>query len=320
MKRTRPFWFMVAVLALASGCAKEERALGPQWPFIDPHPLYDWHIGNQLEATQTFTVDALMGDTLELSGHARIIFAPAAFVTSSGASVSGMVRVKVLVVLDAADMVLLDKTSIGDNNGMQRLLKSGGQLKITADKNDVEVELVPNRATVMLPGSEPDTEMRTSYSSQTDSYTLDLIWTTTADTAHVVPDSALEAYGEGDWFYYTFTINALGWVGCGAFQPGQVAAFNITTPPEITYQNAHVWVVVPALNTAVRRSGLVADTYHHFDHLPIGLNAVIVSLAKVEEGQYYSSFTTITIAEGLAPNLTYQATTRQQFEAAVRAL
>ncbi len=319
MKRAAPICYTLTVLALASGCKKEEGSPGHTFSLFT-HPLYAWHTGNELTATETFWVDAATGDTLELGGHAKIFFDPAAFITSGGAPVSGPVRVKVLVVLDAADMVLVNKTSIGDNNGTRQLLKSGGELKITADQDNVQLGIVPNSATVMLPGSDPDTDMRTSYSTTTASYTGDLIWTTTGDTAYVVPDSILQAFGEGDWFYYTFTINTLGWVGCGTFQSGATASFNITTPPGIDYNNAHVWVVVPALNTAIRRSGLVGGTYHHFDHLPIGLDAVIVSLAEVEEGQYYSSFTNISIAAGLAPSLTYQATTLAQFDAAVRAL
>lgn len=315
MKRTSPIWFTLAVLAFASGCNKEEGSPGHPMPPIFEHPLYAWHTANELAATQTFTVDAATGGTLELSGHAKIVFAPAAFITSAGAPVSGTVRVNVLVVLDAAAMVLVNKTSIGDNNGTRQLLKSGGELKITADKDNVAVGIVPNSATVMLPGSDPDTDMRTCYSTQMASYTGDLVWTITADTAYVVPDSILEAFGEGDWFYYTFTINTLGWVGCGTFEPGATTAFNVALAPGADYENAHVWVVVPALNTAARRSGGVP----HFGNLPIGQAAVIVSLAEVH-GYYFASFTNITIANGLAPSLTYQATTLAQFEAAVRAL
>jgi hypothetical protein len=319
MKRTRPIWFTLAVLAFASGCKKEEGSPGHPMPPLFTHPLSAWHAGNALAATQTFTVDAATGGTLELDGHAKIVFAPAAFVTSGGAPVSGPVRVNVLVVLDVAAMVLVNKTSIGDNSGTRQLLKSGGELKITAVQDNVEVGIVPNSATVMLPGSDPDTDMRSCYSTRTASYTSDLVWTTTADTAHVVPDSILEAFGEGDWFYYTFTINSLGWVGCGAFQPGSTAAFNVETPAGIDYENAYVWLVVPALNTAVRRSGLLSETHHHFDDLPIGQSAVIVSLAEVN-GSYLASFTNITITEGLAPSLTYLPTTLAQFEADVRAL
>ena len=319
MKRTSRICFTLTILAFASGCKKEEGSPGHPYPPLFTHPLSAWHTGNELAATETFMVDAATGGTLELSGHAKVVFGPAAF-TSAGVSVSGAVRVKVLVVLDAADMVLTHKTSIGDNNGTRQLLKSGGELKITADQNNVEVGIVPNSATVLLPGSDPDTNMRTCYSTQVASYTGDLIWTTADDTAYVVPDSTLEAFGEGDWFYYTFTINTLGWVGCGTFLPGATAAFNVTLSSGADYNNAHVWVVVPAYNTVVNRSGLVGGTYHHFDHLPIGLDAVIVSLAEVEEGHYYASFTNITIAEGLAPSLTYQPTTLAQFDAAVRAL
>ncbi|MFZ1687133.1 MAG: hypothetical protein WAU70_06915 [Flavobacteriales bacterium] len=319
MKRAAPIWYTFTVLALASGCKKEEGSPGHPFPGYFTHPLSAWHAAKAQMATDTFWVDAATGGTLELGGHAKIVFDPVAF-ASSGGPVFGVVRVRVLRVLDAADMVLVDKTSIGDNSGTRQLLKSGGELKITADLNNVEVGIVPNRATVLLPGSEPDAGMRTCYSTQVASYTSDLIWATSDDTAHVVPDSILEAFGEGDWFYYTFTINTLGWVGCGTFQPGATAAFNITTPPGIDYNNADVWVVVPAYNTAVRRSGLVGGTFHHFDDLPIGVDAVIVSLAEVEEGQYYSSFTNITIAAGLAPSLPYQATTLAQFEAALRAL
>jgi hypothetical protein len=319
MKRTSQIGFALALLVCVSGCNKDDGSPGHEVPPIFTHPLYAWQTGNELAATRTFTVDAATGGTLELDGHAKIVFAPAAFITSGGAPVSGPVRVNVLVVLDVATMVLANKTSIGDNSGTRQLLKSGGELKITADQDNVEVGIVPNSATVMLPGSDPDTDMRTCYSTRTASYTGDLVWTTTADTAYVVPDSILEAFGEGDWFYYTFTINALGWVGCGTFQPGETAYFNVATPPVINYENAYVWVALPALNTVVRRSALVSGTYHHFDDLPIGQSAVIVSLAEVN-GSYFSSFTNITISEGLAPSLTYQATTLAQFETAVRAM
>ncbi len=319
MKWKCPIWFTLAVLAFASGCNKEEGSPGHPTPPLFIHPLYAWLNGNELAATQTFTVDAASGGTLELGGHVKVVFDPAAFITSGGAAVSGLVRVKVLVVLDVATMVLVNKTSIGDNSGTMQLLKSGGELNITADQDNVHVGIVPNSTTVMLPGSDPDTDMRTCYSTHAASYTGDLIWTTTSDTAYVVPDSILEAFGEGDWFYYTFTISTLGWVGCGTFQAGATAAFNVMTPPEVDYENAYVWLVVPALNSAVRRSGLLSETHHHFDDLPIGLDAVIVSLAEVE-GLYYSSFTNITIAAGLAPSLAYQPTTLAQFESAVRAL
>lgn len=319
MERATPIWCTLVVLVLASGCHKEEGSPGHPYPPFFTHPLSAWHAGNEQTATESFWVDAATGGTLELAGHAKVVFAPAAF-TSAGLPVTGAVRVRVLVVLDMADMVLVNKTSIGDNNGTRQLVKCGGELKITADQNDVEVEIAPNSVTVMLPGSDPDPNMRACYSTHIASYTSDMIWTTTVDTAHVVPDSVLEAFGEEDWFYYTFTINALGWVGCGTFQPGATTAFNITTPAWVDYLNAHVWLVVPEFNTAIRRSGLVSATDYHFDHLPVGHDAVIVSIAEVAEGQYYSSFTSITIAPGLAPSLVYEPTTLAAFETAVHDL
>src|SRR5262245_11212591 len=108
MKRMAPIWYSLTVLALASGCKKEEGSPGHQWPTPFTHPLYAWHSGNELATTETFSVDAATGGTVELAGHAKIVFDPAAFMRA-GVPVTGPVRVSVLVVLDAAEMVLVDK-------------------------------------------------------------------------------------------------------------------------------------------------------------------------------------------------------------------
>jgi hypothetical protein len=75
---------------------------------------------------------------------------------------------------------------------------------------------------------------------------------------------------------------------------------------------------VPALN------GVLGSFYNGAGFMtnqtPVGYQGVIVALHQDEDDNYFSSFTTITLATGMVVPITFSPTTLAEFEASVNAL
>ncbi len=309
----------LAVSLLFITCKKnddEGSSPGPT-PSAVVNPLRAYLGQNLADATETFTVNALTGGSIQGARGSHVQFVPGAFVTASGTPVTGTVQVKMVEVLTIADMVLMNKQTVGMQGGVGRLLKSGGEIKIEATQGGNEVFIVPNGAVVSIPGSSVDPQMEVFYG--TEDSDGDVVWNLSDDTLNIAQDSTVWDTTSGNWFYYTFAADSLNWLNCDYFPPAAVTTVLVDTPEGLDASNTMVWMVVPALN-GVLGSWYQIDDFFNTYQSPLGYAAIVVALHEDDDGNYFSSFTNITVISGMTVPITFSPTTLAQFEADVNSL
>jgi len=104
--------------------------------------------GKLAPTPKTTSISVSSGGTVTASGGTRYVFPPNAFVTSTGASVTGSVQVVVNDWLNRADMIFGKVIPISNGNS----LESGGQAYVSVTQNGQEVFMKPgSRYEMKLP-------------------------------------------------------------------------------------------------------------------------------------------------------------------------
>jgi hypothetical protein len=306
-----------AVLGTAfSGCKKEETVNAGPTPVSTSaqNSVRQWCDQNLANAAQNFTLNATTGGMITGSGGTRVLFLPGSL-RNNGVPVSGTVEVELVEVLNVADMVMMNKQTLGNDNGTLKMLSSGGEVKITATQGGQELDIVANGAIVGFPGRSYNPGMEAF--TGTEDEDGNVVWERTTDPVSIVVDTTVVDTAGVDWFWYTWETDSLEWLNCDYFPPGTTTALDVDVPDGYDNSNTMVWLVVPDLNGVLGSypSGLNFMVWQ----APIGYGAVVVALHE-ENGSYLSSFTPITVASGMTVPITFSSTTLAQFEADLDAL
>lgn len=304
--------YLIACVALAliAGCRKETHSGGA--PASVTNPVREWCEANLADATQSFTVNAATGGIIYGADGVQVTFIPNAFLTEGGAPVSGSVQVKLVEALGIADMILMNKQTMGYDGSALTPLVSGGQIKVTASQGGEQLSLVNDGSIMRFPTSTVDPAMEVFYGDESSDGSI------TWDPAP--PDVTLFADSNA---LYQFFNDTLDWVNCDYFyEPGGSSAVVSATPPAgHDATNTIVWLVFPDINAIAglyNFSGGAFTTAPTYE-LPVGMDLVIVSLAAIGP-DYYSSFTPVTVTAGMNVTLNYSVTTLTGFATACQAL
>ncbi|MBL7951576.1 MAG: hypothetical protein JNM62_07640 [Flavobacteriales bacterium] len=300
----------VCCLALI-GCHKGT-SFGPVDEGDGLSALFEDRLAN---ATQHFSMNATTGGTIHGAGGVEFIFPPNAFQTQGGGIVAGSVNVEVIEVLDIADMILLNITTVGDDNGTRRVLNSGGSVYVSARQGNTELFLGPQGMGIIVPATTVSMQMGVFTANRTPGE--DLLWTE-ADNATITP-IAVDTAGSGGGYSYQLQVDSMQWINCDyfPFSPDNTTITAIT-PSDVPNDSTRVWFVFPTLNAVAGGSPNAPQTYA-FGQVPVGLPAIAVSLTRNGD-DYRSAFTNFTTTPTGSVGLSYQPTTLQAFEAAVNAL
>ncbi len=308
-----------ALLALAA-CHKS--ADGPEG--ISPvRQLIDQ---NRAAAAQVFTVNAATGGQLFGAKGTVITLQPNAFRTDNGVIVSGTVTVKLVEAYDVSDMVWLNMRTVAVNGTQKIALQSGGEVALRAEANGQQVTVAPGAALVHFPAQQFDPLMR-AFLGQEDEEG-DLLWD---DVGELDQDTGLVALdsigGGGGWIpgnFYTEPWPAsngfddtwpdYAFMNCDHPLPpgGDSTDVTILLPQGTNDWSTSVWVVLPTINCMVYMEQYTSDGVRAGMPVRIGLQGTVVAL-RIENGQYYSSFTPITITDGIQQLITLQPTTQAQY-------
>ncbi|MCB0792642.1 MAG: hypothetical protein H6595_12970 [Flavobacteriales bacterium] len=300
----------LALLALAA-CRKTENDQGVA-PTPTLHALTSVFADNVANATQSFSVSAATGGVVQGADGTRILFGPGAFRDAQGNAVTGTVDVGLVEVLTIADMLWLNKQTVGMQNGQRAFLKSGGELRLTAEQGGASLRLAPGATSVSVPyTAAPDPNMQLFLAQPDANGTL--VW---------------NPFGNGpvplDTIGYLFPNDTLDWINVDQFAnwTGTRTDVEITMPADYLFQNTKLWVVFPSTNS-------VADVYT-FDNgsftltgnyqLPVGLDVHFVALHDAGNDTFTSAFASLTVTSGLALTLTFAPTTLLQWQADCNAL
>lgn len=243
----------LATLALglvATSCKKEDVVPAPD-PVVQPSTNVTARFNDFLEnKEQTFSVDANTATTIYGNEGTSIVLSGNNFTDASGNPLSGNVDIKLIEIYKKSDMVLTNKTTMGEQGGALSQLISGGEFYIEVTQNGTPVT-IPNPMqfrTVSVPT--PDFNM--DLFDGTVNAEGDITWTESIDSVTVVPDSTQQ--GWSNWFPYG---DSIGWVNCDYFwnSPAPQTDVTVNTPSQCDDTNTNVYVVFDNENAA-------ANLYH----------------------------------------------------------
>lgn len=298
-------WMIVGSLAVAMvavGCKKETSG-GGTVP-VTQNPLRQIFNDNVENAKQTFTVQANTGGQVQGQDGVTAFFAPNAFMRQNGTVATGAVQVELIEALNVADMVWLNKQTLGNDNGQLKPLISGGQYYMNATQNGEQLWLATGSTTVLVPapnGVDPNMELFIGEVDQDG----EILWDPFAN-GDMEFDSSAFVIGE----------DTLDWVNCDYFMNGGIqTSVQVTCPSGHTENNTFVWLVFPDQNamTAIHNtSGSVFSTGSYYT-LPVGMNMIVIALSQIN-GVVSSSFTSTSVSANMNQTIQLSPTTLAEFQ------
>ena len=300
-----------AGLALTFGC-KKETDVGTPSPAQPVSALAALFQQNVADATQQFNLNAAAGGTITGAQGTQLFFGPNAFVHADGSTVTGSVQVRLVEALSIADMIWLNKHTVGNDAGTERLLRSGGELKIAAIQGSETLRIVDNGATIRVPTSSMDPDMDAFVGTEDSDGSI--VWDP-MDSTTVTNDP--DTLGTG---YYVFNLDSLQWINCDYF-----ASYPSTTEPTATTpagqsnDSTRLWIAFPTENAVMEMVPLEAQTFSTWQVVPVGMYAVVVGIYR-NGANYYSAFQPVTITSGMNVPLTFSPTTLAQFQTTLNAI
>lgn len=279
----------------------------------------------------TTTISADLGATL-IGANTRFVFYPNAFKDANGATVTGNVNLEIQEFYTKGQMILSNKVPMST----QGLLESRGEVYINATKNGQPLRLKTGYAQISFEGKAFNQPMAL-FTGTVSGDLNDINWT---QNMVVTPVNAFQGCSYDSVnppqfidslataaicdTLHTFPLDSFGWINCDYFMRntyGTLTNLTINVPSGYDNTNTRVYVVFTTINS-------VASVYSYTNgafllsggyQVPVGLQATIVALAY-NNGQWYSSFTPITITNNHVATLSFSPTTIAAYTAQVSAL
>jgi hypothetical protein len=324
MKKTQMLFLVSAMAIVIAGCKKEETTGLPNTPVAPgQHALFQVFEDNLTNATQHFTlnVDGAPGYVQGAHGFYGA-FAINAFRHADGTAVTGNVDIDLVEAYTVGQMLLLNKQTMGLDGGQLKPLVSGGQFRLRAFQNGSALKLAPGGAYIGVPTNNvPDPNMSVFSGNVDDAGTI--TWSEWPANPIVALDSVPADSTGGNYFYYNFPSDSLGWINCDYFSSSSqpLTGVQVTCPVDYDHSNTMVWIVFPDLNSMTNVWEGVDNVFAtgSWYTIPVGLNITVVALAEVD-GEYFSSFSNAVVSDNLNLNITMQPTTLAAFDQAVGGL
>jgi len=221
-------------------------------------------------------------------------------------------------------MIWLNKQTVGNDNGTQRLLISGGAINVYANLGNTPVQITDGGLIAKIPTSVGDPSMELFRGNEND--LGDMIWDridsgiVSVDTAYY--DTTDYTYIFPYYFYYDIAGNTdVQWTNCDYFMydpnPTTITA---SMPTNLSTDSTAAWIAFPTLNSLSSLYASSPQAFTTMQVVPIGMQAVIVGLRDEGNGNYSSSFNPITITSNMNVPMTFAPTTLQQFNDDVNGL
>lgn len=293
---------IAATMTFALSCKKESNG-GPLPTQVSLQALFE---ENVVAATQVFTLNAGTGGTITGTQGTKLLFGANAFLHGSGSPVIGTVEVRLVEALTIGDMIWLNKRTVGNDGGTERLMRSGGELKISAIQGSEELRIVDNGVTIDVPAATVDLMMDVFVGTVDPDGTI--IWDPMDSTTVTIdPDSSGGSY-------YWFQADSLTWINCDYFYT-YPSTTDITAmiPAGQPIDSSMVWIAFPSENAVMEMYVTGPSTFSTWQVVPVGMNAVVIGLYR-NGAAYYSSFNTVTITNAMNVPMTFSPTTLAQFQ------
>ena len=258
------------VLVLGTSCKKDNP--NPSTPVTSGGGISAFFQKNLNNATQTFTINAGLAQTITGSKGTVIQFNANSFVTQSGVPVSGNIQIELVEIYDKKDMVLLNKQTMGSTwDGLSPLI-SGGQFNIVAKQNGQKLKLADGVSySINAPAPNgTSNEMGLFYGTITNDQ---LTWNQ--------GDSAFVDITQNG---YSLFCDSLNWVNLDYFMQisGPQSQLNVQIPSGISGTDTRVFVSIDGSNTLAGIYQFDAGVFTSGDYykLPVGMNVhfIVINL------------------------------------------
>lgn len=281
-------------------------------------------------ATQTFHVDASAGGMITGAKGTIITIAPGAFRYGNGSIVQGMVAVRLIEAYTVGDMVALNMQTVARNGASRMALQSGGEVMLRAEAGGQQVTVAPGQAEIHFPADQPD-EAMLAWVGEEDAE-RDILWDEPNELAIDSGLAFMDSMGGQGWipgpFYNEpWPAGTFGdqWppfdiINCDhPMPPGGDSTDVLITYPS-TNSGTMVWLVFPSIDCMVYMESFQSNGVAAGFPVRIGLQGTVVALRIAEDGQYYSSFTPITVVDGHEQAITLNATSQSAYLAQLQSL
>ncbi len=267
---------------------------------------------NLTNAVQNFTINGSSWTEIIGSQGTKILFGANSFQDASGNVVTGNIDIELVELLSIKDMILMDKPTT--SNG--RILTTGGELNVNAFQNGQKLSLTPNSyIDIKVPTDNPYNNMRlflgvTDNNGDVDWLPADTLGVT--DSVIIINDSTVNG-GWADYYYFDLygALN-LGWINCDYFynDPNPLTSLTVTPNNRHDNTNTQVWLHIATANSLMGTGW--NGTSFITSNIPETISVTIVALSEIG-GNYFSSFTPITVSNNHVENITLSPTTTSQF-------
>lgn len=295
-------WIGIIGIALAS-CKKKTTDPTTSVNNSGTSQLATFFDGNVTDKTQHFTMDASTGGIIHGSQGTTVMIYGNTLKDASGNLVSGNVTIDLLEIYNRADMVLLNKPTMGIlPNGDKSALVSKGEyyLKITANGTAVNAN---NGVYVFVP---VDNIAGTAAGMSLFDGTFtdgNLAWNLVEDSVDIVQDSVGGQMGS----YYQILENQWGWTNVDRFynDPRPKTSLKVKLPTGFDNTNSEVYLSYDGEpGTLAALDVFTTDGYfsEHYGQIPIGLDVHFIAVTMIN-GQLNYAIQGTTITNGHIENI-----------------
>lgn len=237
---------------------------------------------------QLFYMNSEWGATLITNSQALFTFDPNSFETGDGDPVTGQVEIRIIELYSKGDILQYGRPTISN----QGILRSDGEFHVEVLQNGQELQL-KNGASykINIPNNNPDVPAMKFFEGMGEGE--DFAW------IQLGIESNFNWVGTNEWFLedtlntfqgfgYEIFSDRFGWLNCDAFYdypPEELTEISVTLPESYTNQNTIVYLVFNDNNTVLQLWGNPEDMAFTSGLVPIGVEATIVVLSSVGEGE-----------------------------------
>jgi hypothetical protein len=253
---------------------------------------------------QSYVISASSATTIVGSGGTTVSIPASAFALSDGSTqVIGVLEVKLTEINSKKDLII-NKTQTTTHDD---IILTNGIINISASQGEEELVLLPTK-TISISysnGSLTPTSDKFAFKGKSDIISGNLIW---------VPDTVggTNAATTGTTslpYYYKLSMDTLHWINCGKFNfaAGTKTNFTVTTHGNYNRANTEIFLYFPTAKSVAYLDKPGAQTWNSTYRVPIGTAVKIIGISRIN-GNFYSSFTDVTMSSGLVKDLDFTAT------------
>jgi hypothetical protein len=300
MKTAKTLIGFIAIISMAgmlafTSCSKERLEDDTDTEYAPMDGFYTTYAPHE----QTFIIDSTGGDTIIGEQGTMIWGVPKTIFMDkiTYQDISYPYFLKLIEAYSIKDMIL----SQLPNDAQDQLLKTAGEIKITAFKNSNELALKQNCGLhYFAPSASPDTAMDLFYGftdGTTNDWNENILQTDYLFSSDSVSE-LLDVYGG-----YQAKIAKLGWTSIDRFYNGSSVTDLAFTAAGTNTNYIDIYVIFNSIHSFIKVSNLAAED------LPVGEPVTVFALAMGSDGTMYYYKQDYTIASGLVIDLQMTAST-----------